>query len=170
MDPVNGIDVKETIKMFELQVEEQMLPQGMNPIGLGNLLTTSEHGLSREDMPKLILGHIQPQQHKTEHGTKAEMEKRNLHKRAFGKDVFGKNGEFGPDSASNSASGFDNARIGLPRDASADSGMFSSISKGYARLILQEPLFNQIENLFQSEKTGTKWLRQKTRQNSIPGH
>ena len=48
MDPVNGIDVKETIKMFELQVEEQMLPQGTNPIGLGNLLTTSEHGLSRE--------------------------------------------------------------------------------------------------------------------------
>ena len=121
MDPVNGIDVKKTIEMFELQVDEQMLPQGMNPIGRGNLLNTSEHGLSREDVPKLILGHVQPQMHKTEHGTKAEMEKRNIHKRAFGKDAFGRNGDPGCNSNSESASGFENARTDMPPNASIDS-------------------------------------------------
>ena len=121
MDPVNRIDVKKTIEMFELQVDEQMLPQGTNPIGLGNLLNTSEHGLSHEDIPKLILGHVQPQTHVTEHGTKAEMEKRNIHKRAFGRDAFGRNGDPGPNSNGISASGFENARTGLPSNASADS-------------------------------------------------
>ena len=121
MDSTNDHSVKETIKIFELQVDEQMLPNGINPIGLGNLLTSSEHGLSKEDVPKLILGHVQPQNHVTEHGTKAEMEKRNTHNRAFGKDAFGRNGDPGENSTSNSASGFDNARIGLPRNASYDS-------------------------------------------------
>ena len=103
MEKMDNKNVKETIKIFELQVDEQMLPQGRNPIGLGDLLTSSNKGLSREDVPKLILGRVQPQLHEREHGTKAEMEKRNLHKRAYGKDAFGRHGDPGPSSQNLSA-------------------------------------------------------------------
>ena len=121
MEKIDNKNVKETIKIFELQVEEQMLPQGRNPIGLGDLLTKSKKGLSREDVPKLILGRVQPQLHETEHGTKAEMEKRNLHKRAFGQDAFGRHGDPGPSSQNMSASGFDKAKTNMPSNASAES-------------------------------------------------
>ena len=121
MEAIENVDVKETVKIFELQVDDQMLPQGKNPIGLGDLLTTSSKGLSHEDIPKLILGRIQPQMHETEHGTKAEMEKRNVHKRAYGKDAFGRFGDPGSESKNASASGFEEAKTGMPKNASADS-------------------------------------------------
>ena len=121
MEKMDNKNVKETIKIFELQVDEQMLPQGRNPIGLGDLLTSSNKGLSREDVPKLILGRVQPQLHETEHGTKVEMEKRNVHKRAYGKDAFGRYGDPGPSSQNLSASGFDRAKANMQRNASSES-------------------------------------------------
>ena len=75
MNPNKDEQVAKTVKIFDLQVEQQMLPKGSNPVGRGNLLKNSERGLSIEDVPRLLLGHVELQEHVLERGTDAEMEK-----------------------------------------------------------------------------------------------
>ena len=67
--------VDDTVRIFDLQVEQQMLPNGSNPIGRGNLLRNSESGLSYEDIPRLVLGHVHEAGFSTEDGQEVAFEK-----------------------------------------------------------------------------------------------
>ena len=75
MNPTENMDVSKTVEIFDLQVDQQMLPQGLNPVGRGGLLKSSENGLSLEDVPRLILGHVELQEHVVEHGNEVALEK-----------------------------------------------------------------------------------------------
>ena len=46
MDENNMLDVGRTIELFDLSVEDQMLPHGSNPKGIGPLLKDSKRKLS----------------------------------------------------------------------------------------------------------------------------
>ena len=79
-------NVGETIKIFNLQVGQQMLPTGSNPLGRGNLMRNSDRGLSMEDVPRLIIGHVQEPAFKVEHGTETAFEKIARHGTGFKRD------------------------------------------------------------------------------------
>ena len=46
MDENNILDVGRTIELFDLSVDDQMLPHGSNPKGVGMLLKDSKRKLS----------------------------------------------------------------------------------------------------------------------------
>ena len=46
MDEENILDVGKTVELFDLSVEDQMLPHGTNPKGVGIFLRDSKRKLS----------------------------------------------------------------------------------------------------------------------------
>ena len=46
MDEDNILNIGKTIELFDLSVEDQMLPHGSNPKGMGSLLKDSKRKLS----------------------------------------------------------------------------------------------------------------------------
>ena len=82
MDEDNILDVGRTIELFDLSVEDQMLPHGSNPKGMGSLLKHSNRKLSALDVPRLVIGATHPPPYPIEYGREAEFE--NLCKNEWG--------------------------------------------------------------------------------------
>ena len=56
MDEDNMLDVGKTIEVFDLRVDDAMLPGGSNPFGRGAMIKYSKNKLELDDIPRLILG------------------------------------------------------------------------------------------------------------------
>ena len=85
MDPQRKQNLKKTVEVFDMKIDDKMLPGGANPMGKGHLMANSENGLAISDVPSLVLGVVEPQSFTTEEGNRAWMEKMNAHARAFGR-------------------------------------------------------------------------------------
>ena len=85
MDTNKERNIKKTIDVFDMKIDEKMLPGGSNPLGRGHLLVNSQDGLAMADLQNLVLGPVEPQRFVTEEGNKVWMEKMNRHARAYGR-------------------------------------------------------------------------------------
>ena len=74
MERKRNYNVKETVDVFNIKVDEKMLPGGAS-----NQLKYSQNGLAPADLKKIVLGPVEAQKFATEEGNKAMMEKLNRH-------------------------------------------------------------------------------------------
>ena len=57
MEENRAVTVDETVKIFDLQVNRQMLPSGTNPLGQGGLMKNEGRSLAMDDVPRIMIGH-----------------------------------------------------------------------------------------------------------------
>ena len=57
MEENRAVTVDETVKIFDLQVNKQMLPSGTNPLGQGGLMKNEGRSLAMDDIPRIMIGH-----------------------------------------------------------------------------------------------------------------
>ena len=83
MEENNANSVSDTVRVFDLQVGQQMLPNGSNPLGSGLAMKNLERGLSMEDVPRIFIGEVQGNGFETEHGNEIVFEKLERHGTGF---------------------------------------------------------------------------------------
>ena len=74
MEHKGNYNVKKTVDVFNITVDDKMLPEGVE-----NPLKHSQKGLAPADLVKIVLGPVETQSFKTEEGNIAMMEKMNRH-------------------------------------------------------------------------------------------